>query len=454
MTRRMWTAVALAASGAVVATAAVADAGSNDPPPPSADQQAAVQARAHETLPRSRASLAVADRGGYALTLSVPAEDAAAQPASDDPAFDAPPPRADADVLPLAELGWKAHLVGGVAAADNARILSFSVTWPGQSAAQAGALSHMVRTEPGADLAGRFPRLGTVALPTARKQLASNLDVLDSALPPGTVKVARVVTVPVDASRGLFALEARIKVTRLDALTPHLGDVVDGLATGLVGDDTAVVEGLAIDVVDEQGARAGWWRTERTQSGFGVPGPTQPQGQVAPVDTDFPNLTGGPATIQSVSGGPGQRGTVAGSQSGHVLKTDHALGPVHLRETRAAVNRALGPGKPANGPVVKYKSGKAWLQVAYDDHNRVRELRGKAPDLEAYGRRLAPMKAALRRLKANGWTVHRCDPYVVAQHFGKHGTSSGVIWRNKHLLVAGVTVNGAIDVCPAPSPAA
>ena len=451
MTRRIWTAVVLTATGAVVATAAVADAGSSGAPPPSGDEQAAVQARAHEVMPRSQGSLAVYDRGGYALTISVPAEDAVSQPASDDPAFDAPPPRADAEALPLAELAWKAHLVGGVTAADDPRILQFSTTWVGQTQAQAQTLTHVVRTEPGAELPGRFPRIGTASVATARQQLTSNLDVLRAALPAGTVERSRVVTVPVDASRGLFALEVRLKVSSLDALTPHLGDVIDGLATGLVGDETAVVEGLAIDVVDEQGARAGWWRTERTQTGIGIPGPTQPDGSVAPVDADFPNLTGGPATSRSVAAGPAPR-AASGSQPRDVLKTDYALGPVHLRETRAAVRRAIGPGKHPNGPVVSYRDGKASLQVAYDEHDRVRELRGKAPDLEAYGQRLARMKAALRRLKENGWTVKRCDRYVVAQHSGKRG-ASGVVWRDKQLLLAGVTVDGAIDVCPVPSPA-
>jgi hypothetical protein len=275
--------------------------------------------------------------------------------------------------------------------------------------------------------------------------------VLDSALPAGTVELARVVTVPVDPSRGLFALEARLKVSRLEALAPHLGDVVDGLATGLVGDDTAVVEGLAIVVVDEQGQRAGWWRTERTETGIGIPGPTQVRGSVAPVDADFPNLTGGPATSRSVSAGPATPAASAPAPA-PVLKTDRALGPVHLGETRAAVRKAIGRGRPANGAVVSYRSGKASLQVAYDEHDHVRELRGKAPNLEAYGQRLSRMSAALRRLKANGWTVKSCAPYVVAQHFGKHG-ASGVIWRNKQLLQAGVTVEGGVDVCPVPSPA-
>jgi len=65
------------------------------------------------------------------------------------------------------------------------------------------------------------------------------------------------VPVHVDQSADLFALEADLKVVDLEALKPYVGDVVNGLATGLTGNRDAVVEGLAINVVDNARAPSG-----------------------------------------------------------------------------------------------------------------------------------------------------------------------------------------------------
>jgi hypothetical protein len=215
-----------------------------------------------------------------------------------------------------------------------------------------------------------------------------------------------------------------------------------------VGDDTAVVEGLAVNVVDDQGERAGWWRSQRTATGFGIPGPDLAGATVGPTDVDFPNLTGGPATTQSVSGG-----AAAASPRPLRLKPDRAIGPVRLGMKRSDVEQRLGAGKPPGGGIVEYKTGDAKFTVAYSTADRVDEIRVKSINLTIYGKPLGRKAAALRRLKAHGWKVKHCAPYVVAQHFGK-SRASGVIWRRKHLLQAGVTAGGGIDVCPVGSPAA
>jgi hypothetical protein len=446
MNPRIWTLGALAAVSAGIATAAVADAGSSSPTPPNADDQAYVNARSQDALPGSRGDLAKASHSGYRLTISAPAEDARTQPGNDDRSFSAPPPQTNADVIPLAELGWKAHLVSGVAAARDARITEFSVDWPGISQDQANLLTHRLRTEPGSPLY-EFPRLGTVSVGAARKQLASNLDALGAAVPAGVIKRTRVVTVPVDPAQGLFGLEALIRVTDIAALRPYLGDVVDGLATGLVGDDSAVVEGLAINVIDNQGRRAGWWRTQRTGTGFGIPDPSLTGAPMPPVDVDFPNLTGGPPTLHSVSGAQ----HIAAKRPDYALKADRAIGPLRLGMSRRAVERRLGPSTPATGAVVGYQAAGARVALAYDAKNRLREIRAASKAITAYGKRLSRKRVALKLLRAHGWKVKRCAPYVVAQHFG-HGGASGVIWQGKRLYQAAVTSQGGIDICPAESP--
>jgi hypothetical protein len=300
---------ALVSAGAATGVATAAGGGT---PAPTAAEQAAAAARAHEALPGSQASLSSAQHAGLRLGLTVAADAAKALPGSDSAAFSAPAPRANGDTLPLAELGWKAHMVGGVVAARDPQVVEWAVDWPGQSDSDAGLLTWRMRVETGTPLR-QFPRLGSVAVAAARAQLASNLDVLERVLGDAFER-ARIVVVPVDASASLFGLEADVRVSDMDAVKAHSGDVVNGLATGLVGDDTAVVEGLAINLIADDGARAGWFRTERTGVGLGLPDPAL-GAQPTAVDAEFPNLTGGPRTTNSVQGGPVGQATGARPES-------------------------------------------------------------------------------------------------------------------------------------------
>ena len=252
-------------------------------------------AKAREALPHSRASLVGASNGGNRSQISVPESDATGMPASDDPAFAAPSQSRDADQLPLANLGWKALMVSGVTAADDDTIVEFAVDWPGITSEQRQAMRSGLRSDPGAPLPNKRPKLGTVSVGEARAQLACNIEVMRSVYAAETIRRARIVVVPVDPARQLFGLEADIRVSRLEDLKPKLGAVVGGLMTGLVGDDNAVIEGLAINVVDDEGQRAGWFHASRTGVGIGIVPPDFGR-EMPPVDVEFPNLTDGPAT--------------------------------------------------------------------------------------------------------------------------------------------------------------
>lgn len=103
---------------------------------------------------------------------------------------------------------------------------------------------------PGGPERSPFSVIGSVPLSTLTPQLNSNLQTLTDALGAGAVLASHITTLPVDPANGAYAFEVDLKVSDLSVLTGHLADVLNGLDTGLVGDQTALAEGLAINVVD------------------------------------------------------------------------------------------------------------------------------------------------------------------------------------------------------------
>lgn len=292
--------VGLAAVATLSVTLVVSSSGGASGPSPA--DQAAAAAPVREVLPGADASLKTTPSGGVRLSITAP-PGALTLPGTDDPSLTAPAPTSDANIIPAAQLAWRAQLAAGLVASRNSAALGFDVDLPDAKPdpEQRSYLHMSLRRRPGSPTNTGFDRLGTVPLAQARGQLSSNLEILTAALPANTVKSSRVVVIPVDAAHGLFALETDLKVAALETLKPRLGDVVSGLATGLIGDERAVVEGLAINVVDERGQRAAWWRTTRAGIGMGVPSPVFASVPVLSVDRAFPNLTGGSPTIDSVS---------------------------------------------------------------------------------------------------------------------------------------------------------
>jgi hypothetical protein len=269
---------------------ALADAGT----PPGADEQAYVTARCAEAIPDCSGSVA-----GATLTLSVSQADLNALPGSDDPAFAVP--ARPSDPLGSWELEWKFDLIAGVAAAGYRDITGWQATWPGITYRDPPYERHGLYIAP-----TNYPRLGTVDAQGATQQLASSLSVVHSVYPPGTITASRIVVVPVNAAANLFGLEAQIRTPDMADLKPHIGDIVQGLETGLTGDQSATIEGLSIQLMDDAGHRSGWWSAVRAGSGAGLEDPSVSQCGYTP-DTTFPNLTGGPRTVDSGCGGGGGR---------------------------------------------------------------------------------------------------------------------------------------------------
>ncbi len=304
MTRRLGLLILAVVLG-VASVIAVASGAGGSPARPTSAEQADVNARIGEALPGSTVRF-ISRGSAFTLSITTPAS-AQTLPGANDPGFAAlPSPPANGDLFAAASLGWRAQLAGGVIAARNPKILRYTLTpsGPVPTLEQGPYLRANLRRAIDSPLNAPYQRIGSVTEAQARAQLESNLQVLVSALPPATIRSTRILTVPVDAAQHVFGLEVDVKVSNITLLTPHLGDVIDGLATGLIGSPAAVVEGLAINVADSTGRRAGWWRAAHAGIGMGIPDAAFANVSIPPLDKPFPNLTGGPGTIQSAASSP------------------------------------------------------------------------------------------------------------------------------------------------------
>lgn len=109
-----------------------------------------------------------------------------------------------------------------------------------------------------------------------------------------------------DTASNRFALEANLQASSINALDGHLGDLIDGLKIGLVGDSTATIEGLAVKVSVNGAPVIGAWQAAHSGSGYTVFSPDiqTPSDGLGGVTLEFANLTGGPAPSGTVFGGP------------------------------------------------------------------------------------------------------------------------------------------------------
>jgi hypothetical protein len=160
----------------------------------------------------------------------------------------------------------------------------------------------MVRDAPDLAYSLDIPLLGTVTIEEAEAQAASNVAEFER-IATG-VKVTGVAVTPVwlDRASDVFALRIQVHVVDADPLKGYLGDLISGPATGLIGDEKTLIGGLAINVTDDAGRSSGWWQTAHGSIGIGILGPALMDSVPGPIRGTYPNLTGGPGTINSISG--------------------------------------------------------------------------------------------------------------------------------------------------------
>jgi hypothetical protein len=307
---RIITALVLAAiTGAAVAAVASGSGTAASRLPSLAAQTKAAQAPVSQAFPGGAATLLAVPGGeGSILTVSI-ARASLHQPASSQEGFAVPSPVVRADSFEAGEAGWRVGMAAAYAASANPAILGWSIT-PSEASMSAEASNYLhgpLRVVSEATIGWpSATKIGTVTESEAVRQLESNVSVLKSATG-RTIEQSAIEVVPVSADT--FGLEVDLKVASLSELAPHVGDVFLGLATGLVGEPTATVEGLAINVLDSSGERASVWMNGRDGDGsaLGTSEALNPSNAHL-ADATFPVLDGGPGTTASVSGtSPGTR---------------------------------------------------------------------------------------------------------------------------------------------------
>jgi hypothetical protein len=323
------------------------------------------------------------------------------------------------------ELGWHAALAASLAGVGDTNIVRYSVSVPGVtvSPAEQGVMQGVIRlTVGGPENGGALANLGAVPYQTLMSQLQSNVEVLTGALPAGTVLGSDAFAVPVVGSSGDYGFEVDLKVTSLATLQGFVGDIVEGLGTGLTGGLSAPTEGVAINIVDSQGRRVGWWSATRAASGFAIGDPILPVAGGTETTT-FPNLTGGPAPTTSVSGA-----AATTKAAGYALNPMRGIGPVMIGEGRAKVTRALGARRIACAHICQqtYRSPRGVLHVTFRA-GKVESITSTSGQITLHG---ITLRSGLRRLKPllRHWTHESCVGYIYGRGpstsllFGAHGS--------------------------------
>lgn len=257
-----------------------------------------------------------------------------------------------------AELGWRLELATASLTSALPALTGYHATdAAGRVPLGAGDdLDGTVQLAPG-DLARQAvfdtPKLGSVSAQQANAQVQANLAVLRTGTAGPVLGNVNVSTVPINEALSAqspgfpvlptgrrFALSVDLPVDRVSALADQYGNIFNGLATGLVGDASATIEGLSITLHDASGARITSWTTARASTGNFLAGPGLQVPSTLSVTLPFVNLTNGSPPLGSVFGTAGE----AGSAGGHTPGT----GPITLRSGSSRARTARGYICPSN----------------------------------------------------------------------------------------------------------
>jgi hypothetical protein len=222
------------------------------------------------------------------------------------PATGSGPLATDANTAAVyAGAGWRGAMIASIAATRVPGITQFVTTDKvgGQAPGASFYLDGSVRTTPGQKLAV-MPMIDRVAPARERRQLDDNIRSLIGGLPRGSVLRASVRQIVVDPAADGMAYAVSLRVRDLRRLRYRLGDIFDGLATGLAPGSDSTVEGLAIHVEDTGGRGAGSWIATRAAQGTTVIDRRIHVPRVMVLHIHFPNETGGPEPLASAPAGP------------------------------------------------------------------------------------------------------------------------------------------------------
>lgn len=206
-----------------------------------------------------------------------------------------------------ANVGWALGVAAATLAQSQPDLTSYQATVAGQVPDDiADDLAGIVRLSPGVDplgptAAGALPKLGSITQAEAQAQANANVATLRAGLAAGQLQDAKVSIVPLNGDHQ-FAVSVDLTVQSLPAVSANLGDLLNGMATGLTGDSDATVEGLAVDVQDATGARLSSLSAPRAQTGDIEATDSVDLGDGLTVTLPFTSITGGPGPISSAFG--------------------------------------------------------------------------------------------------------------------------------------------------------
>jgi hypothetical protein len=159
----------------------------------------------------------------------------------------------------------------------------------------------MLRSTPGEDASRVLKGLDSISQELAQEQASDNLNVLKAGLGED-VQSASAAVVPLGPPATRFGVTIDVRVTDLLKLNDHIGDLFDGLSTGLTGGVGSVIEGLAIRVADDQGRRLGSWSLPRIGDGTLFIDRALDASRGRLVTLPFASRTGGPQLLGSATG--------------------------------------------------------------------------------------------------------------------------------------------------------
>jgi hypothetical protein len=206
--------------------------------------------------------------------------------------------------LATADAEWRLSIAASLAAARLPRITSFRLSGLEPSAPlQMDFGAGLLRPQPGIDPWAYLKRLGTVDAEGLRDQAESNVAVVAKAMG-AKLRSSKVDLVPADTAGSAYGVRIAFQVSSLSDVADHLGDALVGAQTGLVGNQNAVAEGVAITLCDASQCAAGF-SAARRQSGEMIMPRELDSGRLE-ITARFPNLTGGPEVSATAHGGPAE----------------------------------------------------------------------------------------------------------------------------------------------------
>jgi hypothetical protein len=255
-----------------------------------ADQVSAAIGRA---IPGASGSLISAGTGfdGGGMTLAVDVPSAVATPVVANP-------------FAVASTAWRARLVAADLATDDPNVSGYQVRSSGISAASvpSSVLGDLTGTLPPRADVTVLKKVGSTTEAAARKQLDSNIGVLQSGMPGKLAKLA-VSVKPIElVGAGHVAFEVDVEADDISALRPYLGDIFFGLQTGLVGNEDALIDGVGVKLSEGPRVVAAIWTSTRGLSGETMVAPGFEMPEALHISLPFRSLIGGPPAMDSATG--------------------------------------------------------------------------------------------------------------------------------------------------------